>query len=99
MLVANAVSELDVYLEQPCATYAECVSVRSHTHLPFILDENITDLDSVLRLHKDKAADVINLKISKVGGLTKAKQVREGANILWTTSDVPINTGCTDTKD
>jgi len=27
----------------------------------------------VNRIIKDKAADVINLKISKVGGLTKAK--------------------------
>ena len=28
-----------------------------------------------MRAHNDKAADVINLKISKFGGITKLKQV------------------------
>jgi L-alanine-DL-glutamate epimerase-like enolase superfamily enzyme len=31
----------------------------------------------VLRTVADNAADVINLKISKVGGLTKARQIRD----------------------
>jgi L-alanine-DL-glutamate epimerase-like enolase superfamily enzyme len=31
----------------------------------------------VLRGYADKAMDVINLKISKVGGLTKARQIRD----------------------
>ncbi len=74
--VANAVAELDFYMEQPCKTFEECLTVRQHTNLPFILDENIDSLESVLRLHHEKAADIINLKISKLGGLTKSKLVR-----------------------
>ena len=31
----------------------------------------------LLRGHADRAMDVVNLKISKVGGLTKARQVRD----------------------
>lgn len=75
--VSNAVSDLDVYMEQPCRSYEKCLSVRERTRLPFILDENIDGLEMLLRAHGDRAMDVINLKISKVGGLTKARQIRD----------------------
>lgn len=75
--VANAVADLDVYIEQPCVSYDKCLSVREHTDLPFILDENIDGLQMLLKAHADRAMDVINLKISKVGGLTKARQIRD----------------------
>jgi len=75
--VVNAVRDIDVYIEQPCLTYEHCVSIRRRTALPFILDENIDGLDALLRAHQDKAMDAINLKISKVGGLSKAKLIRD----------------------
>ena len=75
--VANAVSDLDVYIEQPCHSYEKCLSVRERISLPFILDENIDGLDMLLRAHGDRAMDVVNLKISKVGGITKARQIRD----------------------
>jgi len=58
-------------------SYEECLAVRRNTSLPFILDENIDGLDVLLRAKSDLAMDVVNLKISKLGGLTKAKQVRD----------------------
>jgi L-alanine-DL-glutamate epimerase-like enolase superfamily enzyme len=75
--VVNAVADLDVYIEQPCMTYEESVSVRRRTSLPFVLDENIDGLGMLLRGLSEDAFDVINLKISKVGGLTKAKLMRD----------------------
>ena len=72
--VAGAVKDVDVYIEQPCPTYDECLIVRNHTNLPFVLDEVVDDLHSLIKAHKDGAADVVNIKISKFGGLTKAKQ-------------------------
>ena len=75
--VANAVSDLDVYLEQPCLTYEECLSVRRRTNLPFVMDENVDGLPILLRARADDAMDVVNVKISKFGGLTKAKQARD----------------------
>jgi L-alanine-DL-glutamate epimerase-like enolase superfamily enzyme len=77
MRVVRAVREEDVYIEQPCLTYDECVSVRRHTDHPFVLDENIDSLEMLLRGHADRAMDVVNLKISKLGGLTKTKQARD----------------------
>ena len=84
--VANAVRDCDVYIEQPCRTYEHCLAVRQRTTLPFILDENITDIEALMRGHRDGAMDVINLKISKVGGLTKARQIRD----LCVTLNIPM---------
>ncbi len=75
--VADAIRDVDVYIEQPCLSYEECLAVRHHTNRPFILDEVIDDVRMVVRAANDQAADVINLKISKVGGLTKARQIRD----------------------
>lgn len=75
--VVRAVNDLDVYIEQPCETYDECLSIRRRTSHPFVLDESIESLGMLLRAHGDLAADVVNIKISKLGGLTRAKQVRD----------------------
>lgn len=77
MRVVRAVREVDVYIEQPCLTYDECLAVRRNTSHPFVLDENIDGLDMLLRAKADLAMDVVNLKISKLGGLTKTKQARD----------------------
>ena len=37
----------------------------------------IDSIDVLLRGHADRAMDVVNLKISKFGGLTKTKQARD----------------------
>ncbi len=75
--VADAARDLDVYIEQPCASYEECLTVRRHTNRPFILDEIMDSVATVVRGAADHAMDVINLKISKVGGLTRARQIRD----------------------
>ena len=75
--VVRAVRDVDVYIEQPCATYEECLTVRRHTDHPFVLDETIQDLPSVVRGWADRGMDVVNVKISKFGGLTRARLVRD----------------------
>lgn len=84
--VVAATGDLDVYIEQPCPTYEECVSVRRRTARPFVLDEVITGPDMLVRGLSEDAMDVINLKISKVGGLTKAKLMRD----LCVASGIPM---------
>jgi cis-L-3-hydroxyproline dehydratase len=49
--VCRAVRDLDVYIEQPCLTYEECLTVRRHTDLPLVLDESILYLPTLLRAH------------------------------------------------
>jgi len=77
MRVVRATADVDVYIEQPCRKYEECLAVRRHTNHPFVLDENIDSLDMLLRAKADLAMDVVNLKISKLGGLTRTSQVRD----------------------
>ncbi len=75
--VVRAVRDVDVYIEQPCLTYEECRAVRRGTDHPFVLDEVIDGIDVLVRAHADGAMDAVNLKISKLGGLTKTKQLRD----------------------
>ena len=77
MRVVRAVRDLDVYIEQPCLTYEECLAVRRACDHPFVLDESVDGLETLLRAKRDLAMDVVNLKISKLGGLTKTKQLRD----------------------
>jgi L-alanine-DL-glutamate epimerase-like enolase superfamily enzyme len=75
--VARAVRDIDVYIEQPCLSYEECLSVRRSIDQPFVLDEVIDGIDVLVRGKNDLAMDVVNIKISKFGGLTKARQARD----------------------
>ncbi|MEX1184923.1 MAG: cis-3-hydroxy-L-proline dehydratase [Gemmatimonadota bacterium] len=75
--VVRGVRDVDVYIEQPCASYEECLTIRRRTDHPFVLDENINGIDALLRGHADGAMDVVNIKISKFGGLTRARQARD----------------------
>jgi len=77
MRVCDAVKDIDVYIEQPCLTYDECLSVRRHTRRPFVMDECIDDLHTLTRGLNNHAFDIVNLKISKLGGLTRAKLARD----------------------
>jgi L-alanine-DL-glutamate epimerase-like enolase superfamily enzyme len=75
--VIRATRDLDIYIEQPCRTYEECVAVRRHCDHPFVLDELIDSVEMLVRARADLAMDVVNLKISKFGGLTKTRQARD----------------------
>lgn len=77
MRVVRAVRDVDVYIEQPCLSYEECLSIRRHTDHPFVLDETIDGIHALLQAQADQAMDVVNIKISKFGGLTKARQARD----------------------
>ncbi|HEY6888009.1 MAG TPA: mandelate racemase/muconate lactonizing enzyme family protein [Solirubrobacter sp.] len=75
-IAARALEDLGrVLFEQPCPTLEECLIVRERTTLPMVLDEVITDVDSLLRARP--AIEAINLKIGRVGGLSKAKLLRD----------------------
>jgi L-alanine-DL-glutamate epimerase-like enolase superfamily enzyme len=75
--VVRGVADVDVYIEQPCATYEECLSIRRRTDHPFVLDESVDGIEMLVRAFNDRAMDVVNLKISKLGGLTRARQARD----------------------
>ena len=75
-IAARALEDLDrVLFEQPCPTLEECLIVRERTTLPMVLDEVITDAQALIRAYG--ACEAVNLKLGRVGGLTKAKLLRD----------------------
>ena len=77
MQIAAAVTDLPLAIEQPCLRYDECLAVRPHLARPMILDEVMDSRDAIRRGAADRAMDIINLKISRFGGLTGALKTRD----------------------
>lgn len=75
--VGRAVSDLDIMLEQPCATIEDCARVRAATGLPMKLDENAHDTASLLTGHALGCMDVVAVKLSKFGGLSASRRARD----------------------
>lgn len=75
--VGRAVAHLDVMLEQPCATIEECAHVRAATGLPMKLDESAHDMPSIMAGHRAGCMDVAALKLSKMGGLSAMRRIRD----------------------
>ncbi|HWL70710.1 MAG TPA: cis-3-hydroxy-L-proline dehydratase [Geminicoccus sp.] len=75
--VVNAVRDLDVFIEQPCHNFEQCRAVRERASLPFVLDESIDGLEPLLHAAGLRAMDMVNIKLSKLGGLTQARLLRD----------------------
>lgn len=75
--VARATRDLDYILEQPCRTYEECQQVRRVAQQPMKLDECVTDIRIAQRIVADHGAEICCLKISNLGGISKARRVRD----------------------
>lgn len=75
--VGRAVADLDIMLEQPCATLEECAAVRSATNLPMKLDENAHDTATLLKAYELGCMDAVALKLSKFGGISELRRARD----------------------
>ncbi|MEM6988042.1 MAG: mandelate racemase/muconate lactonizing enzyme family protein [Pseudomonadota bacterium] len=82
MRFVTRMGHADYYLEQPCMTLHDNVSVRRHTRQPMILDESIESLQDLIDAHSAGVPNGITIKLSRVGGLTQAKLIRDAAVAL-----------------
>ena len=64
-------------VEQPCASFEQCLQVRRRTSLPIVLDEVVTGPSALVRVAAEGAAEGVNLKVSRVGGLHPARLMRD----------------------
>ena len=71
-----------VFFEQPCPTLEECLIVRRADDAADGARRVHPDVQSLLRAYEANAMEAFNLKISKVGGLTQAKLMRDLAVAL-----------------
>jgi L-alanine-DL-glutamate epimerase-like enolase superfamily enzyme len=73
---------LPIILEQPCRTTADCILATRHCDLPLVLDESILTLSDLVEAKNAAGAVGINVKLSRVGGLTKAAILRDAMQEL-----------------
>ena len=75
--VGRAVKDLDLMLEQPCATLEECAAVKNATGHPMKIDENAHDTASLLKAYELGVLDAVALKLSKFGGIGACRRARD----------------------
>ena len=76
MRAVQALRDLPVVLEQPCRSWDECLAVRKHWPGRIKLDELIETPRDVIRAARH-GFDIVAIKIARVGGLSKAKLLRD----------------------
>jgi len=74
---ARAVEDVDTYLEQPCPSLDELHAVRQQVRQPMIADEAVVTAADLLTCIRLGAAEAMNIKPARVGGLTKAARLRD----------------------
>lgn len=81
--VLNSVEARD-WVEQPCETLDQCAHVAQRVHNPIMLDECMHTFQDHLEAWKIRACQGVKVKPNRVGGLTKAKQIRDfGVSVGW----------------
>jgi L-alanine-DL-glutamate epimerase-like enolase superfamily enzyme len=76
-IAMNALADLPVFIEQPCRTTEDSVLAARGSRLPLVLDESIVTLSDVYEAKHAAGVSSINIKISRVGGLTGAARMRD----------------------
>ena len=64
-------------VEQPLAkdNIAGLAALRKEINIPIIVDESMCSLDDAKTLLENEACDILNIKISKCGGLVRSKRI------------------------
>lgn len=75
--VMNATGDLPVMIEQPCETLDQCAAVRARTAQVISIDERLETFEDLLRIQGQRIGEVVNIKLNRVGGLTKAVRLRD----------------------
>jgi L-alanine-DL-glutamate epimerase-like enolase superfamily enzyme len=74
---ADQTRDIDYVFEQPCMTIDDTLSLRRSCDKPLVLDESVRTLDDLLHIHRTGAADGVTLKISRLGGVSRTRQLRD----------------------
>lgn len=74
--IMRAVEQVDVYFEQPCATYEECRAVVQACGRPIVFDEMALDMPMIIRGWDDGICHAVNIKLGRLGGITPSLEIR-----------------------
>ncbi|MGV9801605.1 mandelate racemase/muconate lactonizing enzyme family protein [Mycobacterium sp. NPDC003449] len=73
---------LDVWVEQPTIAMSDLAELRNSTARPIMADECVRDIRDLVACARLGAADGVNIKPARVGGITKAALLRDTAQAL-----------------
>ena len=77
MLVMNAVADLGITVEQPGETLDDIAAIRAQTTCPISVDERLDTIQDMARIAREGLAEVVNIKVNRVGGPSKARRIRD----------------------
>lgn len=81
--VLNSVAARD-WVEQPCETLDQCAHVAGRVQNPIMLDECVHSFGDHLAAWNSGACEGVKVKPNRVGGLTRARQIRDlGVSVGW----------------
>jgi L-alanine-DL-glutamate epimerase-like enolase superfamily enzyme len=75
--VSNACRDIPFVMEQPCDTVPEIAALRGRIAHAVYLDESADGLDTILRAVNEGVCDGFGLKVTRVGGLSAMRTIRE----------------------
>ncbi|TPJ18896.1 mandelate racemase [Mesorhizobium sp. B2-7-3] len=78
----RALEDLNLWFEQPCRELADCALLRKISPLPLIMDESVVNCGDLHQAKYEVGAAGINIKIGRVGGITRAASMRDTAQNL-----------------
>src|SRR5262249_38829625 len=77
LTVSRLCSKHVFVMEQPCDTIEEIAAIRRLLHHPVYLDESTESLSIILRAVGEGIADGFGLKVTRLGGLSTMRTVRD----------------------
>ncbi|MCS7120672.1 MAG: dipeptide epimerase [Nitrososphaerota archaeon] len=92
--VLNRIERFNIqFAEQPVPPedLEGMVEVRRKSPIPIMADESVCSAEDALRVIELEAADMINIKLMKCGGIAKARKIAA----ITEAADIPCMIGCT----
>lgn len=78
----RSIDDYGVYVEQPCRSTRDCATVHRNSRSPLILDESVSNAAELYEARTIASAAAVNIKLSRVGGITQAVRLRDLAQAL-----------------
>ncbi len=78
--IINALKDIEIVaIEQPVIAndIDSLQAITQYSHIPIIADEAVFSIDDAREIINRKAADIINIKLMKCGGISKALEIIE----------------------
>ncbi len=91
--VIDAIERYDIeFIEQPVPAWdlKSLKFIRERTNIPIMADESLMSINDLEKIVHFEAADMINIKLMKTGGITDAIKLVDAAELF----NIPVMIGC-----